>query len=50
LLKDSDYEDVIAWTNKRGEFKILDQLRLAKLWGQRREKALKKKMTYANLA
>merc|ERR1712062_331733 len=37
----------IGWTNNSGEFKILDQKKLAKMWGER--KGIKR-MTYNNVA
>jgi len=37
----------IGWTNNSGEFKILDQKKLAKMWGERKGN---KRMTYNNVA
>jgi len=51
LLHDKRYKNVLSWTStpEAGEFKVLDQARLAKMWGQRKAKN-NQKMTYSNLA
>ena len=51
LLHDTRYKNVLGWTStpEAGEFKVLDQARLAKMWGQRKAKN-NQKMTYSNLA
>ena len=50
-LNNSNYAKILQWTNgpQNGEFKILDQKGLAKLWGERKFKN-NGKMTYTNFA
>lgn len=51
LLNDSKHSHILTWTNgrKNGEFEILKQEALAKLWGHRGSKS-NDRMTYGNLA
>lgn len=38
LLLDSSNEQLICWTNEKGEFKLLQAEEVARLWGARKNK------------
>lgn len=38
LLLDSSNEQLICWTNQKGEFKLLQAEEVARLWGARKNK------------
>ncbi|CAK9296563.1 unnamed protein product [Gordionus sp. m RMFG-2023] len=47
LLFDNRYVEIIAWTDKQGEFKLINSEEVAKLWGLRKNK---RNMNYDKLS
>ena len=39
LLLSKEHEDIIAWTNQEGEFKLINAEEVARLWGLKKNKS-----------